>query len=292
MRTLTIIAIVLFGISAQASDQRPFKIIHQFTPSNFYGVAFNRFTEPLATALKRPVIFENQVGGNGIVAVHKYQTINDDKTFIVLNANTFTIMPLFQKVSYKPDELEPMALIGMSTMCYATKSDSKETDFLRFIAANKGKFYGTLSGISAEEILINYINKNESLGLTPISYRTYPDLTQGLLRGDIQWSIIPTRSCGMSPTDGGLIELKNVPDKYDIDYWFGNNWFGLFGKKNADKKIRDEFTNIFIDTWWKNKDILSKTVQYPTRDIRNEDFKRYIESYGKKWESLAKKQHD
>jgi tripartite-type tricarboxylate transporter receptor subunit TctC len=272
-----------------ANDRQPYRILHQFTPSNFYGIAFHRFTESINQAAKRPVVFEPQVGGNGLVVMTRYQNVTDDKTFVVLNANVYTIMPLLQSVSYKVDDLEPLAMIGKSTMCYAVKAANAETDFFKFLSNNPTGFYGTLSAVSAEAVLLSWINQTQSLKQTGVSYKSYPDLTQALLRGDIQWSIIPKRSCG---PELGLVELKNVPKKYDIDHWFGENWFGLFGKKTQDKKIRDEFTAMFMDAWWKHKEVLGQTVQYPDQDLRHEDFRKAIQNHSKKWAALRNQIND
>jgi len=39
----------------------------------------------------------------------------------------------------------------------------------------------------------------------------------------------------------------------------------------------------------KNKEVLSKTVHYPEKILRNEEFKKYIEVERKKWETIVKK---
>jgi hypothetical protein len=46
---------------------------------------------------------------------------------------------------------------------------------------------------------------------------------------------------------------------------------------------------VFADTWWKNKESLSRSAHFPDKDIRGEDFKKYINVYAKKWEALARK---
>jgi tripartite-type tricarboxylate transporter receptor subunit TctC len=237
------------------------------------------------------VLFEHYPGAGGVVAQNVYQNINDDRTFLFVGANSFTVIPLFQKVDYKTDDLEPLVLLALSPMCYAVRSDTKETDFKKFMEENKGKFYGSLSGsVSIESALINHINVVESLKQTPINYKTYPDLMPALLRGDIQWTIAPRNYCGTVPQTGpGVISLKNVPAQYDAGYWFGDYWFGLFAKKTMNKKTRDDFANVFADTWWKNKESLSRSAHFPDKDIRGEDFKKYINVYAKKWEALARK---
>jgi tripartite-type tricarboxylate transporter receptor subunit TctC len=287
---------LLFGIvvcflSLSVSAQQPYRVIHQFLPSSLLGITLNKVAEPLSAELKRLVIFEHYAGAGGVVAQNAYQNINDDRTFLFIGANSFTVIPMFQKVDYKTEDLEPLVLLALSPMCYAVKSDSKETDFKKFFEENKGKFYGSLSGgISIEGVLSNHINLVESLQQTPINYKSYPDMLPSLLRGDIQWALAPKNYCGAVPQSGlGVIALKNVPAQYDANYWFGDYWFGLFAKKTMNKKTRDEFANTFADTWWKNKESLGKTAHFPNRDVRHEEFKKHIDVFAKKWESLVKK---
>jgi hypothetical protein len=289
MRILTGIFIAICAINSWAQNQRPYKIVLPFAPSNNYGIAFNRVAEPLTTAAKASVIFDYQVGANGLVAMHKFQALNDDRAFLVTNASVFTLMPMSQKVDYKPEDLEPLAIIGTSPMCYATRSDVRDADFNRFVMATRGGFYGILSNTSIEAALLRHISKSESLAQTPVAYKFYPDVVAALLRGDIQWAIAPKIHCGRVPDSGpGIVELRNVPAKYDMDYWFGDYWWGIFSKKTMDRRTREEFVDTFIDVWWQNKEAVSKTVTMPRKDLRHAEFKQFINGYGKKWEPLVK----
>ena len=99
------------------------------------------------------------------------------------------------------------------------------------------------------------------------------------MRGDIQWSIVPKNLCNTNT----IVEIKNVPTNYDAGYWFG-----LFGKKSVDKKILDTFADAFVSTWLKNKEDYSKSVNYAPKHLRGEEFKAFIETDKKKWESFLK----
>ena len=285
---------VLFGIivtvlSLCASAQQPVKVLHQFAPSATFAIALNRFAEPLSAELKRPVVFEGYSGAGGAVMMNAYQNLGDNNTFLVAGTNPYTVIPLLQKVDYRTDDLEPLALFALSPMCYAARNDAKETEYKKFIAANKGKFYGSLGISTIEALLLENINRTESLGQTGINYKSYAEITTSLMRGDIQWTIVPKNLCGgndiRSPQSGlGLVEIKGVPANLDPSYWFG-----IFGKKSVDRKILDSFTSVFVDTWWKNKEAYSKTVHYPEKPLLNEEFKKYIEVDRKKWEAVIKK---
>lgn len=276
---------VLFGViitilSLSTMAQQPVKVLHQFAGSAIFAIALNRFAEPLSAELKRPVIFEGHNGAGGVVMMNVYQNVGDSNTFLIAGTNPYTVIPLVQKVDYKTDELEPLALFALSPMCYAARNDTKETEYKKFIADNKGKFYGSLGNATIEALMLENINRTESLGQTGVNFKSYSEITTALMRGDIQWSIVPKNLCNTN----NIVEIKNVPTNYDAGYWFG-----LFGKKTVDKKILDSFANTFVDTWVKNKDLLSKTVHYPEKILRNEEFKKYIDVEKKKWETIVKK---
>ena len=276
---------VLFGViitilSLSSMAQQPVKVLHQFAGSAIFAIALNRFAEPLSNEIKRPVVFEGHNGAGGAVMMNAYQNVGDSNTFLIAGTNPYSVIPLVQKVDYKTDDLEPLALFALSPMCYAARNDTKETEYKKFIADNKGKFYGSLGSSTIEAIMLENINRTESLGQTGVNFKSYAEITTSLIRGDIQWTVLPKNLCNTN----NIIEIKGVPSNLDASYWFG-----LFGKKNVDKKILDSFANAFVDTWLKNKEVLSKTVHYPEKILRNEEFKKYIEIERKKWETIVKK---
>ena len=119
------------------------------------------------------------------------------------------------------------------------------------------------------------MNRNESIDMTSVNYKSYAEIQLALSRNDIQLSIVPANLCHHP--------LINVPNNYNTSYWFG-----LFGKKSVDKKILDSFTEAFVSTWVKNKDDFSKSVNYAPKHLRGEEFKAFIETDKRKWESFIK----
>ena len=84
------------------------------------------------------------------------------------------------------------------------------------------------------------------------------------------------------------MSLTGAPSRYDIDHWFGDNWFGLFGRRQTSAQVREEFTAVFMNTWWQHRAQLSGVVEFPVQDLRNEDFRAYVQRHGRKWQAIAK----
>lgn len=272
-----------------AHSQQPIKILHQFAPSANFAIALTRFTEPLSQELKRPVIFEGHSGAGGAVMMNAYQNQGDTNTFLIAGTNPYLVIPMVQRVDYRTDDLEPLALFAMSPMCYAARGDSRELDFRKFIAQHRGGFYASLGNATIEALLLESINKTENLGQTGINYKSYAEISASLLRGDTQWSIVPRNLCtGLDSraqqNSQQLVEIRNVPANLDPSYWFG-----LFGKRNVDRRVLDTVTNAFVTAWLRERDNLSRTVFYPDRVIRGEEFRKFIDQDRAKWANLVRK---
>jgi tripartite-type tricarboxylate transporter receptor subunit TctC len=251
------------------------KVFHQFGPAATHAVVLNRFAEPLSAELKRPVVFESHNGAGGIMLMTNYQNRGDSNTFLFAGTSPYTVIPLAEKVPYNTDDLEPLALITVAPLCYTTNNIVKEKDFRKFIEENKGKFFGSLGSSTIEYLSIDNMNRKESMGMTSVNYKNYGEIQLALSRNDIQLSIVPANLCHYPVT--------NVPATYAASYWFG-----LFGKKSVDKKILDTFADAFVSTWLKNKEEYSKSVNYAPKHLRGEEFKAFIETDKKKWESFLK----
>ena len=171
--------------------QQPLKILHQFAPSATFAIALTRFAEPLSAELQRPVVFEGHSGAGGAVMMNSYQNQGDANTFLIAGTNPYVVIPMVQKVDYRTDDLEPLAMFALSPMCYIARSDVRDLEYRRWLADSRGKFYGSLGNATIEALLLDNINRTEKLQQTGINYKSYAEISLALLRNDIQWSIVP-----------------------------------------------------------------------------------------------------
>jgi tripartite-type tricarboxylate transporter receptor subunit TctC len=283
-----ILAIVLMCITNLATAET-YKLIHNSPLNGAWAIALSRVKEPMSQSLRRPLIIESYVGGQGTLAVAKYQSLDDPRAFIVLGPTVHTVLPKVQKVDYTVDNLEPLLLLAITPWCYAARNDAKNLDFKKFLADTKGGFYGAQLNFSLENLLMAHVNRSENLSQTMVTYKSHPDLARAILQGDIQWAILPRWLCSQRNNAGPtIVSLESVPDKYDLDYWFSLSYFGLFAKKNTDARIKSEFVDAFIDAWWKNQEYVNRNFVFPNRVVRGEEFQKHVDAFAQRISPLLK----
>lgn len=283
---------VLVGVlmaHGETLAQRPYRVIVPFAPNNNHGVALSVFSEIINRDIREGVVFEYHAGGLGLAAMARFQGNNDERTFLITNSNTYSIMPMMEQVSYRTDDLEPLAWLTVTPVCLAVHPRHRGTTFTQYLPQARGGFYGVLTENSVDSLYFRFVNRRENLGQTPVYYKYYPDVMAAVLKGEVQWGIVPAIWCRRATDQAAaLAELSSTPAQYNTDSWFGNTWFGLFGRKNADRKMQQEFMTRFADAWWRSRETLSRTVTYPPQDLRGQEFRKMIDSYQNQWQGLIR----
>ena len=257
------------------------------SPSGPLSIIINKVSSILSEELKRPIVVESVVGQTGLILMNSYQQRKDTNVYIIAGTSPVVIIPTINKVDYDPTMLDPLVLITISNLCYASKKDMRENDFSKFINGVRGqqKFYGTIGTVTVESFMLDYINKKELLGMDKVDYKLPRDAVVGLLRGDIEMAIIPKSYCGNTM----LKSLHNVPTKYQI-----TNWFGLFSKKLDDRKSVDLFVESFVRVLNLNKLEFEKSnpdiSNFAEKFLIRDDFQKVIDNDRKKWQSIVDKQ--
>jgi tripartite-type tricarboxylate transporter receptor subunit TctC len=97
---------------AQSWPQRTVRVIVPLPPGTAVDVSARLFAEHLSTRWRQPVVIENIVGADGILAAKEFVGRRDDHTLMYSFAGLITINPvLYEKLPYDPArDLEPIAM--------------------------------------------------------------------------------------------------------------------------------------------------------------------------------------
>src|SRR5260370_27418261 len=81
------------GASTQTYPQRAVKFILPFGPAAGVDITARLLGDKLAARWGKPVVIENRLGGDGLVAINAFTSANDDHTLLFVPASTFTAHP-------------------------------------------------------------------------------------------------------------------------------------------------------------------------------------------------------
>jgi tripartite-type tricarboxylate transporter receptor subunit TctC len=145
-----VVLATLSAAHAQSYPSRPIKFIVAYAAGGLPDTVARHLAERLQQTMGQSVVVENRTGAGGAVAVAALlQAPADGYTFFVTDGPLLAIAPvLYEKLSYDPHDLVPVALVGTAPLFLATNSKTNIANLDEFIAAAKAK-PGTLNYGSA-----------------------------------------------------------------------------------------------------------------------------------------------
>src|SRR6516225_7422850 len=99
--------------SAPLWPQRIVRFIVPLGPGSGSDIGARLFADRLSARWGKPVVIENRLGGDGIVAITAFVNAHDDHVLLYAPASTFTAHPfLHDKLPYEQDDLLPVARVS------------------------------------------------------------------------------------------------------------------------------------------------------------------------------------
>lgn len=147
---------LLFAGAAGAQDKfptKPIRIIVPYSPGGGTDIVSRLVADQMRHTLGQPVVVENKVGGNGIIAIEEVLGAKPDGHTILMGNNTIAVLtPLLypKKISANTEEkLVPFVrLAAVPNVLLATTTDFTPKTFAEFVAyakKNPGKVrYGSV----------------------------------------------------------------------------------------------------------------------------------------------------
>ena len=106
LRILIVLIALAAGVNMQAASaqtypQRTVKFLLPFGPGSGADITTRLVGDKLSTRWGKPVVVENQAGGDGMVAINTFLSANDDHTLLYFPVGTFAMHPFtHDKVTY------------------------------------------------------------------------------------------------------------------------------------------------------------------------------------------------
>jgi tripartite-type tricarboxylate transporter receptor subunit TctC len=174
---------------AQSWPQRPVKFVIPFGPGAGADIGARLIQEKLSTRWGKPVVIDNRPGGDSIIAIQAVLSANDDHTFLWGPSGNFIVHPyLYQKLSYNPDDILPLASFSSTVLSVAvptTLGIGDLGDFVKRARAEAGKFNSAaVPGIT--ELAFDYFAVEAGLTFTKVPYRDIVQAVNDLSEGRLQ----------------------------------------------------------------------------------------------------------
>ncbi len=177
---------------AQAYPTRPVKLVVPYPPGGPVDGVARGVADRLSKIWNQPVVVENKVGANEIIAADYVAKGPSDGYTILFGADpTFaTNQFLFKKLPYDPvKDLVPVsriAIVNMAIILSGTFPPNNMKEFVSLVKANPGKFNYSAGAGTAAHVQFDAFLRQQGLDMTHIAYKGTASALQDILSGQIQ----------------------------------------------------------------------------------------------------------
>jgi tripartite-type tricarboxylate transporter receptor subunit TctC len=253
-----ILAASVFGDApgyAQSWPQRPVRLILTLGPGSGTDIGMRLLADRLPKVWSQPVVVENRVGGDGIVAITSFLSANDDHVLLGAPVSSFTSHPyVVPNLPYKQNDLAPIARGWNLTLVVAVPTSLPVNSLKEFVAFAKkqpGKLNWAGTTGTIDFLFAGFLKKN-NLELARVPYRNPQDAANDLATDRVQ--IVDASLPTLRPQlQAGKIKLlavtntekdptlPNLPTAREAGYpeLTLDGLIGLFGPPSMPVKLRE-----------------------------------------------------
>jgi len=241
----------------QAYPTRTVRFILPYGAGSASDITARMFAERLSPIWGKPVIVENRVGGDGLVALNAFVGAHDDHALFVGPAGSFEVLPYDQDTmpfDAKRD-IVPIVCVSQVVLAISVPTSLNVNTVAELVALAKEK-PGTLNAAAASGVsdflLFGFI-KNMGLQIAHVPYRDIMQAPADLAEGRIQ--ILASSLAVPQPlTQAGKLKIlavtstqrapsaPDVPTAKEAGYpeLSLESLFGLFGPRGMPDELREK----------------------------------------------------
>ena len=251
-----VVAVVSVLQPAQAQfPEKPVKLVVPYPPGSGTDTIARYTARRLEASLGKPVIVENKVGGNAIIAAQAVINAPADGHTLLWAANgpVTTNVALYNKLPYDPlKDLVPVARVAYSPMgLYVPANSPYKTAAELFDAAKKQPMkLNNGSGSATYNIASEWLMSLVGARANGVSYKGAAPALSDLAGGQIDF-VIAEYSAGLPLVQAGKIRMlaltsdrrlpsaPDTPTLQELGYkeFFQVAWWGVFAPANTPKAI-------------------------------------------------------
>jgi tripartite-type tricarboxylate transporter receptor subunit TctC len=242
---------------ADTYPSRPVRIVLPLGPGGVGDISARIVADKLSDKLGQRFFIENQPSPDGLVAGHTVlNAAPDGYTLLLFTGGIASSIPQYKEFPLDMNSLVPISSIGYfdCIMVVSAKSDIQNLgDFLNAAKAKPGELnVGTISAGGVQNLTANYFKQASGANFVIVPFRTTPDTTVALMRGDVQM-VIDFYAALKPGLDGGQLRaiawtgpkpspaLPNVPTAMaqEVNDFHAASWNSLYAKAGTPQPVID-----------------------------------------------------
>lgn len=243
---------------AQYTSERPVRLIIPFAPGSGTDIAARILIEPLAEAIKRPVVPDNRPGALGTIGTDAAaKAAPDGHTLVMIGGSAISSAPFVVKnLPYDPlKDLVPVYLVASSPLALWVAVNAKEQRFEDLVAAARAQ-PGKLNfgaHVATNLVAMELVKQWQKIDLVHVRYKSAPqglnDVAAGLVNtmfADLSGSM-PLARAGKIRALALMKRTRSasapeIPTVYELGYRGHEmiNWTGIFAPARTPQGIVDQ----------------------------------------------------
>src|SRR5262245_12699856 len=185
------VAMTFSPVRADTYPSRPVRIIVPYGPGGIADVTMRLVAQDLSKRFGQQFFIENRPGAGGVVGMQAAREAAGDGYTLVMVGGGLTIAKgLFKSLPYNIEtDFVPISTTAFYGLVITTKAGSPYKTIKDVIANAKAHpstlNFGTINAGSAQNLSASLFRTMAGLDVTIVPYKTTPDLTSAVLRGDV-----------------------------------------------------------------------------------------------------------
>lgn len=311
--SLTAVASLLLGFCSTAAAQsgdfpnRPIKLMVATAPGGSADATARMIADHLTAAWAHPVVVENKVGANGMIAAQALAKSPADGYTVYLSLSSIVQNLLLQpSPGYRMEELAPVSMVAILPIALAAGVQVPANNLTELIALAKQKpgtvSYGSYGVGSGAHIIGSVLNKKAGVDMTHIAYKGEANSFADMVNGQVTtaWGSVGFYANQLS---GGRVKLlavasphrlkafPNVPTLGEAGYPDANlpGFTGLFLPAGTPPAIVSKYSEA-VKKAIATPEIQAKMVSFGYEPMTNspEDFKKQLAEEIRKWSTAIR----
>lgn len=311
--SLAMAAGVMFALpqtaAAQSGDfpNRPIKLMVATAPGGSADATARMIADNLTAAWGHPVVVENKVGANGMIAAQTLVKAPPDGYTIYMSLSSIVQNLLLQPTpGYRMEELAPVSMVAILPIALAAPVQLPASNLGELVALAKQKpgsvSYGSYGVGSGAHVIGVALNKKAGVDMTHIPYKGEADSFADMVNGRVStaWGSVGFYANQLS---GGKVKLlavasphrlkafPNVPTLGEAGFPEANlaGFTGLFLPAGTPPAIVNKYSQAVAKAI-ATPEIQTKMVSFGYEPMTNapEAFKKQLDDEMQKWSTIIR----
>ena len=297
------------AIAQDAWPSRPIRMLIA-TPAGTGGdAALRLIAERMSQNLGQPIIVDNKVGANGLVANNELVRSRPDGYTVLFGSAAATVVNQATQPAVATDVLDkmiPVAQIGAGGIALVTTPDvpaSNLQELIRYAKANPGKLdYATWGVGTSGHLIMEWLKRQYGLDLRHVPYKSMAQIYQEMMGGLVKIAFVDSAS-SVSHVRAGKIRalgttgpsraavMPDVPTFMEQDVKFGiDGWYGFFVAKGTPEaivnRLNQETLRVLADKSMEQRLRSVNIVNTPAKSP--DEFTRTVANDLKVWQTIVR----